>query len=113
MVVYQVFATFQRAVLGVFSPSVVSAIVLTCTFQSHRRLTPMVALLGGCPELSSASLVFLPSKRQLAALVPSPTRALSLCSGKGMEALCQVGDKSPPKPPNPYKGLQLLHVHRG
>lgn len=100
MVVYQAFVTFQRAVLGVFSPS---AIMPPCTFQSHRHLTQTVILLGGCPELSSASLVFLPSKRQLAARVPSPTRALSLCSGKGMEALLKVGNKSPPKPQIPAK----------
>lgn len=30
-----------------------------------------------------------------------------------MEALCQVGNKSPPKPPNSYKGLYLFHILRG
>lgn len=30
-----------------------------------------------------------------------------------MDALCQVGNKSPPKSPNPYRGLHLLHTFRG
>lgn len=29
------------------------------------------------------------------------------------KALCWVGNKSPPNPPSPYKGLQFFHVPRG
>lgn len=64
----------------------------------------------GDAELQSVSLVFLPSQRLLAALSPSPTHALSLTGNLEMEALCQVGNESPPKPPNP---LYLFHGLRG
>lgn len=31
----------------------------------------------------------------------------------GMEVLCQVWNESPPKPPNPCKGLHFFHIFRG
>ena len=56
--------------------------------------TQMVALLGRSPELTSASPVASSSQRQLTTLIPSPTPYHKR----------QMGNKSSPKPPNPYKG---------
>lgn len=68
----------------------------------------MVALLGRCPELPSASLVLLPSQRQLAALIPYVSLLNRVV--EGMEAMYQVGNKSLQKPQNPCKNLHLFHV---
>lgn len=62
----------------------------------------MVALLGGCPKLSSVLLVPLPSQRQLVALIFGPTNALYLPDS--IRDGHQVGNKSPPKPLDPYRG---------
>lgn len=70
----------------------------------------MVALLGGCSELESVSLVFLPSQRWPAVLIPSPTHAPSLPGSIRVEVPCQVGNKSLLKPQNLHKDVYLLYI---
>lgn len=66
-------------VLGALSSSVVSATVShPYLLELQIYLIQMIALFGRCPESSSALLILLSSPRQLVALIPSPTCALSL-----------------------------------
>lgn len=72
----------------------------------------MGARFGGCSELESVSLVFLPSQIWPIVLIPSPTGPLSLPGGIRAEASCWVGNKSLLKPQNLHKGLHLLYIHQ-
>lgn len=48
------------------------------------------------------------------ACCPSLTHTLYLPEGiRERETLCQVRNRSPSKPPNPYKGLYLFHILKG
>lgn len=56
----------RAKILGVLSPSVVSATVPgPCLPESQTHLTQMVALLGGAQTFNLLHLVFLPSQRWL------------------------------------------------
>lgn len=97
-------------VLGVLFLSVVSVTVPNpYLLESQTRLTEMVALLGKCPELSSASLVVLILKGGLL-LIPSSMCALSLSGSIRDGGTGPGAELKSSKIPNPYKGLQLFHI---
>lgn len=76
LVVYWVSAPFQRWDQN--PPFIIFATMPNpYLLEPQTHLTQIVVLLGKCPELQLASLVFLPTKRCLASLTPSPRCALS------------------------------------